>query len=73
MLNNLYEIKPTLLIIAGVSLLMMFDQRFEFSGMLLIITGTLIAQLRLSRRQDELEKRQQRQQRNRHYTAQRVY
>ncbi|NVK40055.1 MAG: hypothetical protein HWE39_02345 [Oceanospirillaceae bacterium] len=50
MLDNLYEMKPTLLIITGVILLMMFEQRFEFSGLLLVIAGTLTARMRLRHR-----------------------
>jgi hypothetical protein len=70
--QTLYESKPVLLILAGVLLLVMFEQRFEFSGLLLIIAGTLIARLRLSHRLTQVSKNQQRQ-RNKHYAAQRVY
>jgi hypothetical protein len=70
MFDCLYEIKPTLLIIMGAVLLMMFEHRFEFSGLLLIIAGTLIARMRLDHRLAQALKQRQR---NRHYTAQRGY
>lgn len=71
MLDNLYEVKPTLLILAGAALLMLFEHRFEFSGLMLIIAGTLTARIRLNHRLQQVEIRQQRRA-NKRYTAQRL-
>lgn len=57
MSDSLYERKPGILILVGVTLLLMFDQRFEFSGLLFILTGTFIAHLRLSYRQAQIANR----------------
>lgn len=64
----MYEMKPILLIIIGAVLLVMFEQRFEFSGLLFIVAGTLTARLRLSHRLAQVSKHPQRQH-NRPYSA----
>jgi hypothetical protein len=48
-----------LLILVGTALLVLFDTRFEFSGLLLVIAGTLVARMRLGwrLRQDPVRQR----------------
>ncbi|MBY4677522.1 hypothetical protein [Marinobacterium arenosum] len=59
--NLLYEEKPFLLILIGTIALLVFDgQVGEFSGLLFILAGVLVAKLRLSHRGRELERRRKR-------------
>jgi hypothetical protein len=48
--QTLYEAKPILLILIGTVLLLMFGDQFEFSALLFILSGALIAKLRLNYR-----------------------
>jgi hypothetical protein len=54
--QSLYESKPVFLIVVGTVLLMAFGEQFQFSSILFICAGTLIAKMRLSHRRDYLNR-----------------